>query len=254
MANNDKVVAAKKAAQAQVKAQERKALVMWIVVGVVLVGAFAALVAYIVRANDVAPLEGEDNGGLGVGASGVVGQDLDPSHVRLDIYFDFMCPYCNLFEQTQGDTVDELRSAGTVDVYYHPLNFLDRLSQGSEYSTRSASAAALIANEEPDKFLDFVKIMFENQPAENSSGLSDDQIVDLAKQAGVSDEVANKIPDHEYASWVRSATETASQDGVAFTPQLALNGKLQDPQSDSSAVNWGEDGALKKAIEDLAGK
>lgn len=261
MASNDKVAAAKKAAQAQVKARERRALVIWIVLGVVLVGLFAALVAYIVRQNDVGDLGSgdgasvtvaSDNGGIPVGQEGVVGQDLDESRVRLDVYFDFLCPYCNLFEQTQGQTLEELRSEGKVDVYYHPLNFLDRLSQGTQYSTRSASAAALVAQEDPDAFLDFMELMFQNQPAENTSGLSDEQIVEIAKQAGVAEDVAERIPDHEYATWVRQATEKASQDGVGFTPQLAINGELQDPQADPDAVNWTVDGALRQAIEDAA--
>jgi len=257
MASKDKVAAARAAAQAQVKARERRALVMWIVLGVVLAGLFAALVAYIVRQAQVGeigaggssvPTVSTENGAIPVGQGGVAGQDLDSSRVRLDVYFDFMCPYCQMFEQSQSSMLDELQAQGVVDVYYHPLNFLDRFSRGTQYSLRSASAAALVAQEQPDKFVDYVRLLFANQPKENTAGLDDATLVALAKQAGVDDAVAERIPDHEYAGWVRQATERASQDGVSFTPEIAINGELQDVNADSSAVNWSVNGALREAL------
>lgn len=258
MASKDKVAAARQAAQAQVKARERRALVVWIVVGVAIVGLFAALIAYIVRQGEVGgdlgaggegtPTVSTADGAIPVGAKGVAGQDLDESRARLDVYFDFMCPYCRIFEESQGATLEQLQADGVVDVYYHPLNFLDRLSRGSQYSTRAGSAAALVAEEQPEAFIPFMRLMFANQPAENTSGLSDDQIVEIAKAAGVSDEIAERIPDYEYATWMRQATERASKDGVGFTPQLAINGVLQDPQSDPNAVSWTVEGALRDAL------
>ena len=257
MASKDKVAAAKKAAQAQVKHRERQALIIW-VVGVVLVGLFAALVAYIVRQGEVSgeigaggegvPAISTSDGAIPVGAQGIAGEDLDDTRARLDIYFDFMCPYCRLFEESQGAMIEQLQAEGVVDVYYHPLNFLDRLSRGSEYSTRAGAAAALVADEQPEAFIPFMRLMFANQPAENTSGLSDDQIVEIAKAAGVADEIAERIPDYEYATWMRQATERASRDGVGFTPQLAINGELQDPQADPNAVSWTVDGALRDAL------
>ncbi|NTV40371.1 MAG: hypothetical protein HGA51_10535, partial [Demequinaceae bacterium] len=50
---SDKVAEAKKKAQAQVNAQQRRALVVWIVIGLVIVGLLAAVIAYIVRQGDV---------------------------------------------------------------------------------------------------------------------------------------------------------------------------------------------------------
>lgn len=262
MASNQKVAAAKKAAEAQVKASQRKAMVGWIAAGVVVVALFAFLVAYIVREGTVAAVpqgdqlslaSADETYGIPVGDTGVVGEGLDDSRVRLDVYYDFMCPYCGLFEESQGPVLDALREEGLVDVYYHPLNFLDRFSQGTEYSTRSASAAALIASEEPDKYMDFVQLMFENQPAENTTGLSDAQIVQLAKQAGVSDEVADRIPAQEFVTWVNTGTETASQNNISFTPAIVINGELQDVQNDDTAVNWSIPGQLEQRIRDLAG-
>lgn len=248
-------------AQAQADGQKRRATVTWIVVGVIVVGLMSALVAFIVRQGAVddvsiagpssAPLVSSD-GGFGVGSSGVVGKDLDASHVRLDIYFDFICPACGSFEQTQSATLDELRAAGTVDVYYHPLSYQDDKSLGTRYSTRAASAAVLVAEESPESFVAFVESLFANQPSEGTTGLSDDEIQSLALAAGVPDPVVARIPDHEYASWVRSASETASKDGVRYTPTLGFNGDIQDP-TDSASVQWSQEGALRQAIMERSG-
>lgn len=260
---SDKLAEAKKKAQAQVNAQQRRALVVWIVIGLVVVGLFAALIAYIVRQGDVQELSGagqstpavaSENGGFGVGASGVVGEDLDPSHVRLDIYSDFMCPICGKFEQVRGAEIDALRTAGTADVYYHPIAILDRASQGTSYSTRAASAAALIAQEAPDKFLAFNQAMFVNQPGEGTTGLTEAQIQAIATSAGVPADVVAKIPDLAYTSWVRSATEKASVDGVGGTPTVAVNGVIQDPSTNPDDLNWGVEGSITTVVNKAAGK
>lgn len=254
------VVEAKRQARANVVAQKRRAAVTWVVVGVIVVGLVSALIAFIVREGAVddgaaAGASGgavaSDDGGFGVGSSGVVGQDLDASRVRLDVYFDFICPYCALLETSQAQMLEELRADGVVDVYYHPLAYLDNASQGTNYSTRAASAAALVAQESPESFVDFVLGLMENQPAEGTTGLTDEQIQSLAAGAGVPDAVVARIPDQEYASWVRSASEAASKQGVLYTPTLGFNGEIQDPTSPDS-VQWIQDGALRAAIMERA--
>jgi len=250
------VAEAKKKAQSQVDAQKRRTVVTWIVAGVIVVGIVSALVAFIVRqdAIDDVALVGASgapavtaDGGLGVGSEGVAGQDLDPDRTRLDVYFDFICPWCAHFEITQAEMLDELRTEGLVDVYYHPLAYLDSASSGTEYSTRAASAAVLVYQESPEEFLDFVQQLMANQPEEGSTGLTDEAIQSLASLAGVSDAVVAKIPDHEYAAWVRSASEEANKAGVVYTPTLGLNGHIQGP-TDPASIQWTEDGALRQAL------
>lgn len=225
-------------------------------------GLLSSLVAFIVRQGAVADVavaapSGTQalttDGGIGVGSSGVAGRDLDPEHVRLDVYFDFMCPWCAHFELTQAETLDDLRSQGLVDVYYHPLAYLDDASVGTQYSTRAASASALVAQEAPESFVGFVKQLMANQPAEGTVGLSDAQIQTLALEAGVSEAIVAKIPDHEYAAWVRSASEAASKSGVMYTPTIGFNGKIEDP-TDPASVQWTQEGALRQAITELSGR
>jgi protein-disulfide isomerase len=252
---------AKRQSKALADAHQRRVAVIWVVAGVIVVGLMSAVLAFIVRQGAVddvaivgpssAPVVSTD-GGFGVGSGGVVGKDLDATRVRLDVYFDFMCPYCALFENSQSATLDELRSQSIVDVYYHPLAYLDEASMGTNYSTRAASAATLVAQASPESFVGFVQQLMANQPAEGSEGLSDEQIQSLASAAGVPDAVVAKIPDHEYASWVRNSSEKASKAGVMYTPTLGFNGAIQDP-TDSASVQWSQEGALRQAIMERAG-
>ena len=95
----------------------------------------------------------------------------------VDTYVDFMCPYCNQFEQAEGETIRQLIDDGSITLNVHPVSILDRVSQGTQYSTRSASAAYCVAESDPDALLDFITAMYAQQPAESSPGLTDDEIV-----------------------------------------------------------------------------
>lgn len=256
-----KAAEAKKKAQAQVNAKERRTLAVWVVVGIIIVGLFAALVAYIVRQGNVSGIDGEtqfnsivadESGGIGLGVSGEPGSADGSAPVRLDVYLDFMCPFCQRFEEQEGPMLAQLRAEGLVEVYYHPVAYLDRFSQGTNFSTRSASATALIADEAPEQFQAFFDLMFANQPAEGTTGLSDAQIQEVARQAGVPADVIAKIPEYAYSDWARAASEKASTDGIGYTPAIVINGELQDTQTDPDAVSWAVPGALEAALREAA--
>ena len=111
----------------------------------------------------------------------------------------------------------------------------------------------LIAQEAPDKFLKFTTAMFVNQPKEDSTGLTEAQIQSIATAAGVPADVVAKIPDLAYTSWVRSATEKASVDGVTGTPTISLNGVIQDSKK-TGDINWAVAGSITTAVNKAAGK
>lgn len=254
---NEKAAAARKQAQAQVRAEQRRTTALWILAGVVLVGVFAAIILYIVNQSSVntnfaeeqkSPAIATAAGGIPVGEGGVAGEGLDEGRVQVAVYLDFMCPVCGVFEEINGAELEALTTEGLADVTYHPVSILDRTSMGSRYSTRAASAAALVADQSPEHFVAYAKLLFANQPEEGTRGLTDTELVDLAVQAGVPQDIANGIPNHQYAQWVTSATEQASRDGMSGTPTLALNGVIQDPRNDPNAIDWSQPGAIRAAV------
>lgn len=177
-------------------------------------------------AGVTAPAGALDNGGIPVGVDGTAGTTSGAGAVAVAVYYDYMCPVCGDFEKVNAAPLDALMRAGDITVEYHPISILDRLSQGTEFSTRSAQAAAYVADADPAHFLAFHEAMFANQPAENSAGLSDEEIAALAVKAGVSQDDADKIAAKggKFTTWVAAVTAQGTLDGVTGTPTVMING------------------------------
>src|SRR5690606_28315207 len=107
----------------------------------------------------------------------------------------------------------------------HPVAILDRYFMGSRYSTRSANAAACVADAASGSFLDVQRALFENQPAEQTSGLSDDELISVVRAAGLDDEqVEACIRGESFSPWVGAATARASGDTLPGTEGVTLQG------------------------------
>ncbi|MER7796477.1 thioredoxin domain-containing protein [Microbacterium sp. NPDC096154] len=156
----------------------------------------------------------------------------------IDEYVDFMCPICGEYNELYGETVHDLVEEGRVTLNLHPISILDRYSQGTEYSTRSAAAAYCVADANPEAVYPFFQELFDNQPEEGSTGLSDDELSGFASDAGAPD-AAECIASDEYHDYVTQITEeTPVQPGAQGigTPTVLLNGEFVsltgDPQAD----------------------
>ncbi|MCC4908207.1 thioredoxin domain-containing protein [Microbacterium sp. cx-59] len=205
---------------------------IWIsVAAVVVVVAVGALVVFM---NNVASGPGEVPEASNVDqSSGAISFGTGTDTV--DTYIDFMCPYCNQFEQTEGDEIQKLVASGDVTLNVYPVSILDRLSQGTEYSSRAASAMYSVAVADPANSYAFLQALYANQPAENSAGLTDEQIVQIARDAGVdvTPELEESITSHEYLQFAKSRE---LPEGSTGTPTLVVNGTIvpvtYDPQAD----------------------
>ncbi|MGV8977926.1 MAG: DsbA family protein [Cellulomonas sp.] len=196
----------------------------------------AAYTGDAVKIADVAkPSTAAASGAIPLGATGVAGEKAATGDVVVSVYFDYMCPYCHEFEKANDPELATLRAAGGVSVEYHPLSILDRLSSGTEFSTRAANDAAVVADKAPDKFSAFNTALFANQPAENSQGLSDAEIAKLAVTAGVPQAVVDQftatVPGKSwrtFAPYVSALTAQASVDlGDSYgTPTVRINGTV----------------------------
>lgn len=170
------------------------------------------------------------------GADPVATPANDASVVDVTLFVDYLCPVCGEFEKTNGEVLNEMVKTGAITVEVHPIAFLDNRSQGTKYSTRATNAAACVANYTPDSFLAFHNLLFARQPQENTPGLDDATIIDMASQAGGNAQVTDCINNGDYVDWVASATENAmggklainnldpSFTGVTGTPTVLING------------------------------
>jgi protein-disulfide isomerase len=232
--------------EAQAKREKRNKLLIitGIVVLVTIIGVSVASILFQAGrpglAGADAPAGADASGGIVVGVGGVGEPTAQAPEVR--VYSDFICPFCGLFETTNGPMLEELRASGEATVIYHPVAFLDNFSNGTKYSTRAAQAAAVVADAAPERFTDFWLALFENQPPENTPGLSDDEIAALAVAVGVPQEVADTFVDGRFTRWVASASSQATDDlPRPATPTVLINGSLfeadwQDPENLRQAI------------------
>jgi len=140
------------------------------------------------------------------------------------VYEDFLCPYCEQFESTSRDSLQQLADAGKVRVEYRPFHFLQ-----PAYSLEALNAFAVVKGAYPtgDVAKKFHDLLYENQPSEEGPFPSMDKLVDLAVKAGAAKskvEAAIKKTDSEKA-WTDEATRQATNAGVQATPTVLLDGK-----------------------------
>jgi protein-disulfide isomerase len=165
--------------------------------------------------------------------------------VTVTMYEDFQCPVCRQYEAWLGDTITSDVEAGTIQVVYRPMAFLDEAST-TNYSSRALESAGCVLDEDGvDTFVALHQLLFENQPEEGSDGLSDSEIADLAEQAGADKSAMQACQsDNTFAGWVRAATEAASKDNVTSTPTMMIDGQevpLINGQNQASAIQIFED-------------
>lgn len=179
-----------------------------------------------------------------------------PAHIV--VYVDYGCPFCGQFETGNAAQIEQLVSAGLATLEVHPISILDRVFQGTKYSTRAANAAACVAANEPEFFFDVNAALFANQPAEQTPGLDDNQLLDILAQAGVdTPEVQECVVGQTYADWVTAATDRAkagplpNTDGaqVSGTPAIFVNGQPYTPTT--SLANAQEFAAFIASVADF---
>lgn len=207
-------------------AQARKTnwFAIWVSIGVVV--ALALVAVLVVTLNNAANEPGEAPQAENIEAeTGAI--LIGDGENRLDTYIDFMCPVCNQFEQAYGESIQGLVDDGTATLGIHPISILDRYSQGTEYSTRAANAMYCVAEADADAALGFMQALFSNQPAEGSSGLTDEQMIEIAGSL-TDEDVSGCVAEGTYVDYVAGMTEETpvqpGQAGIA-TPTIAVNGE-----------------------------
>jgi protein-disulfide isomerase len=152
-------------------------------------------------------------------------------------YIDWACPVCKQFEGSYATQILDLVAQGKATLEIHPVSILDRNFQDSRYASRAANAAACVANYEPSRFLTVQSAFFDNQPAEESAGLTNSQIKALIEKAGVDNpKVASCVDKESFRSWVTATTQRAVADPTLVhpssqgfgTPTVLIDGKVWD--------------------------
>jgi hypothetical protein len=128
--------------------------------------------------------------------------------VQVELYTEPQCNHCAQLQKEFGDDIERYINLGLLAVTYRPLTFLDELA-GEDYSARVANAMFLAvgpaqATEDPKsatgpEFQRFVEELWAAQdPIGN--GPTDDEMKDMANEAGMPGDVTDKIGSGEGAT------------------------------------------------------
>jgi protein-disulfide isomerase len=147
--------------------------------------------------------------------------------VRVDVFIDFLCPYCRRFELASGPALAGLVAEGRISLAYHPMNFLDGAST-TNYSTRAAAASGCAADQ--GRFAEYAHALFLNQPPEGGPGLSDAELLGIGRAAGLDGGVfAGCVTEAPYLDWPPYVTARATAHGVTATPTAWVAGAAVQP-------------------------
>lgn len=222
----------------------RRTLIVTSIVAVIVVAIVAGFVIVQQARRDSAAAESATPANIGADNSIVIGDDDAP--VTMVVYEDFQCPYCAQFESANREQMADWTDSGDVQVQYRPIAFLDSAST-DDYSTRALNAVAAVMDVAPDAFLEFHNLLFENQPEEGGAGLTDQQLIDYAVQAGApEEEITEPIENLAFEGWTARVTEASSQDGISGTPTIKINGTSID-NIDADSVKSAVEDALAAA-------
>lgn len=140
---------------------------------------------------------------------------------EVDVFVDFICPICGDFEKAYGPQLQEAASNDEITLNVHPISILNRYSTTREYSSLSAGSMYCVAEKAPDSALTFFNSLFENQPAENTAGLSVEELTALAEEAGAG-AAADCIADGTYMKFSESQ---ADHHEISATPTVEIDGE-----------------------------
>jgi protein-disulfide isomerase len=222
-------------------AQEKRRRLLWQLGAFVTVAVVVLLVTVGVLANQGGSSETVEGAPAGVSKDGGIFVGAEDAPVTLTMVEDFQCPVCRDFEAANKSLLDSYAAGSDVRLEYRPIAFLDRMSS-TDYSSRALNAAACFQAAEPEKWRDYHDLLFDNQPPEQSAGLSDDELVSLAVEAGASkSDMQSCVDDMRYQTWVESTTEVnTNAPGFEGTPSVSVNGEPVDnptPEGIKAAVD-----------------
>lgn len=228
MSNQDR----KAKAQAAAKGTGRGANA-FIVGGVVIIVAMVLVVGAVVI-NAV-----RDSGGANELPQGVAkGEPLEPyadadppkDAPVVDVYEDFRCPACKVFEQYTGETFTQLAQEGKIRLRVHLKTVIDSRTGGESSAVAGSSAVCAL---EQGAWTEYHKALFAMQPeSETREGFSEETYTEAAEQAGLSGQALEEFQqctdDETYVEYVQSVAEASAKEGITATPTVVVDGTKFD--------------------------
>ena len=150
----------------------------------------------------------------------------------LSIWEDFQCPICGDFDKANGPTLEKWASEGKVNLVWRLATFIDNTPGAKNgpnpYSSYRASMA-YGCSIDAGKGEPYRTLVFNNQPAVEGNGWSNQQLLDFGKQVGITGDAYTTFEkcynDQTYGQWVTNNVVTFNNDQIPGTPTAFINGK-----------------------------
>jgi protein-disulfide isomerase len=190
-------------------------LVIVMISFIVVVGVVFSLISSRSNSTAAIPATVSEADGYGI----VLNPESSP---RIDVYVDYQCPACRVFEIINGGYLNEVIAQKKAKVVFHPMTFI-----GPE-SILAANSAACAADE--SKFVDMNLALFQNQSdSENSGKWSSEYLVELGKSIGInSGTFETCVNVGKYIKWTSNVAAASAKADVNGTPTIFVNGKQLD--------------------------
>ena len=159
------------------------------------------------------------------GTEEVAGLPIGDTGPTVEVFEDYVCPFCARLELASGAELREAALAGEYRLVLHPIAFL------TEDSPRAANASACVyQHEEPDTWVAFHEALYQAQdPSETVGQFSTEILLTIAEEVGATSEPTSScIQDGTYTAWVAAITQQSFERGVRGTPTLTVDGVRTD--------------------------
>lgn len=153
----------------------------------------------------------------------------------LSVWLDPRCPFCAGVEIGLGQTVKEQADAGTYRVEYHFATFLDKAMGSGKGSKRAVNALGAAVNESPEKFMEYLQVLYKNHPEQESDDKfgSTGTLLELADQVpGLRTPAFNKaVKELTFMPWVEKVGQAFYDQNMQSTPDVQINGNKLEVNS-----------------------
>ncbi len=237
-------------AMLEARKQEARVRTRYLTVSLVMVVLLISFIGIGVQSNRAKITTGTET--LNVSSVNGVQLGSPTAAVKIDIFADFQCPFCQQFAQDAGADINALIASKDVLVRYHMVSFLDSSSSGNRYSSRAANAAFCAADINPEtfqKYHDYLYSVVDGvpiQPTEGSNGRTDADLESYAKAIGIDGDQLTTfqtcVTTEQHKGVVQATTDNWSKRGFTSTPVVLVNGKKVDNPSKATL-----DAAVKAA-------
>ena len=230
----EEAAAARAASQAAEKRRQRMInITIAVVIGVVVLGIIGGALLVSNQTKESSGAVANPDAAVPVGAFGSgdplaygVPYGSNPDAVVVAVWEDPQCPACASFEAAAGEDLRQKADGGEILLVTRPTTFLDRRFN-TDHSRRAVAAYGCAVD--AGKGMEFKTTMYANQPAEEGTGWTDEQLIGFGETAGISGADLTTFEqcftDRVYLPWATNSTEAFYTAGVQGTPSVTVNGE-----------------------------